>query len=151
MQFLFASNLASIADIYVNACFLTAHGTDNSWVGVTKFIRPSVDGFLVLKVTTQKISNNLKGQSWMIVAVLTLSRILLPGIWMTNQNVNGKEGNILVTGYVVSDLQGKVCHHRLIPKNERRFLKNVSKMLLHQSGTLLKVMIIGCGWVIWKE
>ncbi|KAI3837098.1 hypothetical protein MKX03_031044 [Papaver bracteatum] len=45
----FARKLASVADLYVNDCFLTAHRTDASSVGVTKFLRPSVAGFLVQK------------------------------------------------------------------------------------------------------
>ncbi|KAI3920849.1 hypothetical protein MKW92_007639 [Papaver armeniacum] len=45
----FAKKLASVADLYVNDCFLTAHRTDASSVAVTKFLRPSVAGFLVQK------------------------------------------------------------------------------------------------------
>ncbi|KAI3914483.1 hypothetical protein MKW92_052908 [Papaver armeniacum] len=45
----FARKLASVADLYVNDCFLTAQRTDASSVGVTKFLRPSVAGFLVHK------------------------------------------------------------------------------------------------------
>ncbi|KAI3862505.1 hypothetical protein MKW92_017720 [Papaver armeniacum] len=45
----FARILASYADLYVNDCFLTAHRTDASSVGVTKFLRPSVAGFFVQK------------------------------------------------------------------------------------------------------
>ncbi|KAI3861689.1 hypothetical protein MKX03_030794 [Papaver bracteatum] len=46
----FARKLASVADLYVNDCFLTAQRTDASSVGVTKFLRPSVAGFLVHKI-----------------------------------------------------------------------------------------------------
>lgn len=46
----FGSNLASIAHIYVNACFLTAHRIDASSVGVAKFLRLSVAGFLIHKL-----------------------------------------------------------------------------------------------------
>ncbi|KAI3951457.1 hypothetical protein MKW92_006503 [Papaver armeniacum] len=45
----FARKLASIADLYVNDCFLTAQRTDASSVGVTKFLSPSVAGLLVHK------------------------------------------------------------------------------------------------------
>ncbi|KAI3914482.1 hypothetical protein MKW92_052907 [Papaver armeniacum] len=55
----FAMKLASIADLYVNDCFLTAHRTDASSVGVTKFLRPSVAGFLV-----QKELDYLVGAMW---------------------------------------------------------------------------------------
>ncbi|KAI3951456.1 hypothetical protein MKW92_006502 [Papaver armeniacum] len=45
----FARKIASVADLYVNDCFLTAHRTDASSVGVSNFLRPSVAGFLVQK------------------------------------------------------------------------------------------------------
>ncbi|KAI3916818.1 hypothetical protein MKW92_049823 [Papaver armeniacum] len=45
----FARKLASLADLYVNDCFITAWRTDASSVGVTKFLRPSVAGFLMHK------------------------------------------------------------------------------------------------------
>jgi phosphoglycerate kinase len=41
--------LASNADIYVNDAFGTAHRAHASTEGVTKFLRPSVSGFLLQK------------------------------------------------------------------------------------------------------
>ncbi|RZC93302.1 hypothetical protein C5167_030423 [Papaver somniferum] len=52
--------LASYADLYVNDCFLTAHRTDASSVGVTKFLRPSVAGFLMQKELDYLIGAVLK-------------------------------------------------------------------------------------------
>ncbi|KAI3703152.1 hypothetical protein L6452_28908 [Arctium lappa] len=45
----FAEKLASIADLYVNDAFGTAHRAHASTEGVTKFLRPSVAGFLLQK------------------------------------------------------------------------------------------------------
>uniref|UniRef100_A0A7N0TIJ7 Phosphoglycerate kinase n=1 Tax=Kalanchoe fedtschenkoi TaxID=63787 RepID=A0A7N0TIJ7_KALFE len=45
----FAKKLASLADIYVNDAFGTAHRAHASTEGVTKFLKPSVTGFLLQK------------------------------------------------------------------------------------------------------
>ena len=45
----FAKNLASIADMYVNDAFGAAHRAHASTEGVTKFLNPSVAGFLLEK------------------------------------------------------------------------------------------------------
>lgn len=46
----FAKKLASLADLYVNDAFGTAHRAHASTEGVTKFLKPSVAGFLLQKV-----------------------------------------------------------------------------------------------------
>ncbi|KAK9267746.1 hypothetical protein L1049_010179 [Liquidambar formosana] len=45
----FAKKLASLADLYVNDAFGTAHRAHASTEGVTKFLKPSVSGFLMQK------------------------------------------------------------------------------------------------------
>jgi len=45
----FAQQLASIADLYVNDAFGTAHRAHASTEGVTKYLSPSVGGFLIEK------------------------------------------------------------------------------------------------------
>ena len=45
-----AKKLAALADLYVNDAFGTAHRAHASTEGVTKFLRPSVAGFLLQKV-----------------------------------------------------------------------------------------------------
>ncbi|CAL5060054.1 unnamed protein product [Urochloa decumbens] len=45
----FAKKLASVADLYVNDAFGTAHRAHASTEGVTKFLKPSVAGFLMQK------------------------------------------------------------------------------------------------------
>ena len=44
--------LAANADIYVNDAFGTAHRAHASTEGVTKFLKPSVSGFLLAKELT---------------------------------------------------------------------------------------------------
>ncbi|VAI80185.1 unnamed protein product [Triticum turgidum subsp. durum] len=45
----FAKKLASVADLYVNDAFGTAHRAHASTEGVTKYLRPAVAGFLMQK------------------------------------------------------------------------------------------------------
>ncbi|XWS10379.1 hypothetical protein CRYUN_Cryun39dG0072400 [Craigia yunnanensis] len=49
----FAKKLASLADVYVNDAFGTAHRAHASTEGVAKFLKPSVAGFLMQKVSTK--------------------------------------------------------------------------------------------------
>lgn len=51
----FAKKLASLADLYVNDAFGTAHRAHASTEGVTKFLRPSVAGFLLQKVRNSPV------------------------------------------------------------------------------------------------
>lgn len=46
----FAKKLASLADLYVNDAFGTAHRAHASTEGVAKHLKPSVAGFLMQKV-----------------------------------------------------------------------------------------------------
>ena len=46
----FAKKLGSIADLYVNDAFGTAHRAHASTEGVTKYLKPAVAGFLMQKV-----------------------------------------------------------------------------------------------------
>jgi phosphoglycerate kinase len=46
----FAEKLAALADVYVNDAFGAAHRAHASTEGVTKFLRPSVAGYLMVKV-----------------------------------------------------------------------------------------------------
>lgn len=46
----FAKKLASLADLYVNDAFGTAHRAHASTEGVAKFLKPAVAGYLMQKV-----------------------------------------------------------------------------------------------------
>ena len=75
----FAKKLASVADLYVNDAFGTAHRAHASTEGVTKFLKPAVAGFLMQKVLLKEISVVL------IICLNTFSRniqvlLLLVGI-----------------------------------------------------------------------
>ena len=49
----FAKKLASVADLYVNDAFGTAHRAHASTEGVTKYLKPAVAGFLMQKVFSE--------------------------------------------------------------------------------------------------
>ena len=51
----FAKKLASVADLYVNDAFGTAHRAHASTEGVTKYLKPAVAGFLMQKVFKVKL------------------------------------------------------------------------------------------------
>ncbi|KAF2309340.1 hypothetical protein GH714_001673 [Hevea brasiliensis] len=49
----FSKKLAALADVYVNDAFGTAHRAHASTEGVAKYLKPSVAGFLMQKVSTK--------------------------------------------------------------------------------------------------
>lgn len=51
----FSKKLASLADLYVNDAFGSAHRAHASTEGVAKFLKPSVAGFLMQKVLSYDI------------------------------------------------------------------------------------------------
>ena len=53
----FAKKLASLADVYVNDAFGTAHRAHASTEGVAKYLKPSVAGFLMQKVCRLYLTN----------------------------------------------------------------------------------------------
>jgi len=55
----FAKKVASLADLYVNDAFGTAHRAHASTEGVTKFLKPSVAGFLLQKVCLFCVNNSI--------------------------------------------------------------------------------------------
>jgi len=65
----FSKDLASIADIYVNDAFGTAHRAHCSTVGVTKFVETSVVGFLMEK-ELQFLGNAVENPVRPFVAIL---------------------------------------------------------------------------------
>jgi phosphoglycerate kinase len=72
----FAKKLASVADLYVNDAFGTAHRAHASTEGVTKFLRPSVAGFLMQKVQLNVhiflVSLNTSAHSQFVLLLLVL-------------------------------------------------------------------------------
>ncbi|MCL7043303.1 hypothetical protein MKW94_009316, partial [Papaver nudicaule] len=77
-----------------------------------------------------------------------------------NPNVNllDRDGNIVATGYVVTGLDGEVCHHRLVQKNERKVfiecVNNESAPIWDppQGDDYFKLSAyVGGGWVVWNK
>ena len=59
----FAKKLASLAEIYVNDAFGTAHRAHASTEGVAKYLKPAVAGFLMQKVCWWCLFSSLKCSS----------------------------------------------------------------------------------------
>src|SRR4026207_295942 len=70
----FAQKLASLADLYVNDAFGTAHRAHASTEGVTKFLRPAVAGFLMQK-ELEWLGGALESPARPFVAVLGGAKI----------------------------------------------------------------------------
>jgi phosphoglycerate kinase len=67
-----AKKLASVADLYVNDAFGTAHRAHASTEGVTKYLSPCVAGFLL-----QKVRNPPLDCLWILSALSHLSPWIL--------------------------------------------------------------------------
>jgi len=65
----FAKQLASLADVYVNDAFGTAHRAHASTQGITRFLQPAVAGFL-LKKEIDYLENALENPKRPFVAIL---------------------------------------------------------------------------------
>jgi phosphoglycerate kinase len=70
----FARKLASVADMYVNDAFGTAHRAHASTEGVTKYLRPSVAGFLLDK-ELQYLSGAIDAPKRPLVAIVGGSKV----------------------------------------------------------------------------
>lgn len=91
----FAAKLAKLGDLYVNDAFGSAHRAHASTEGVTKYIKPSVAGYLMqkeLKYLGQALANPVRP----FVAVLGGSKI--SGKIDVIENLLGKVDTILVGG-----------------------------------------------------
>jgi phosphoglycerate kinase len=70
----FAKKLASIADLYVNDAFGTAHRAHASTEGVTKYLSPSVAGFLIEK-ELQYLQNAIENPQRPLAAIVGGSKV----------------------------------------------------------------------------
>ncbi len=71
------AQLASNADLYVNDAFGTAHRAHASTEGVTKFLKPSVAGFLLQKELVSAPVRSLHQGISQAAAVATWLRLVL--------------------------------------------------------------------------
>ena len=70
----FAKQLASVADLYVNDAFGTAHRAHASTEGVTHYLRPSVAGFLIEK-ELQYLQNAIENPQRPLAAIIGGSKV----------------------------------------------------------------------------
>ncbi|HEY9880941.1 MAG TPA: phosphoglycerate kinase [Leptolyngbyaceae cyanobacterium] len=70
----FAQKLASVADLYVNDAFGTAHRAHASTEGVTKYLRPSVAGYLIEK-ELQYLQNAIENPQRPLAAIVGGSKV----------------------------------------------------------------------------
>ncbi|ASC69672.1 Phosphoglycerate kinase [Halomicronema hongdechloris C2206] len=70
----FAQKLASLADVYVNDAFGTAHRAHASTEGVTKYLSPSVAGFLIEK-ELQYLQNAIENPQRPLAAIIGGSKV----------------------------------------------------------------------------
>ena len=70
----FAKKLASVADLYVNDAFGTAHRAHASTEGVTKYLSPSVAGFLIDK-ELQYLQNAIENPQRPLAAIVGGSKV----------------------------------------------------------------------------
>lgn len=70
----FAQKLASIADLYVNDAFGTAHRAHASTEGVTKYLSPSVAGFLIQK-ELEYLQNAIENPQRPLAAIIGGSKV----------------------------------------------------------------------------
>ncbi|NEQ27012.1 MAG: phosphoglycerate kinase, partial [Microcoleus sp. SIO2G3] len=70
----FAKELASIADLYVNDAFGTAHRAHASTEGVTHYLKPSVAGFLIEK-ELQYLQNAIENPQRPLAAIVGGSKV----------------------------------------------------------------------------
>lgn len=103
----FAKQLASLADVYVNDAFGTAHRAHASTAGITEFLADSVSGFLIekeLKYLGQAINNPERPLAVILGGAKVSDKILLI------ENLLEKADNILIGGgmaYTFLKSQGK--------------------------------------------
>ncbi|MFB2835775.1 phosphoglycerate kinase [Floridanema evergladense] len=70
----FAKELASVADLYVNDAFGTAHRAHASTEGVTKFLKPSVAGYLIEK-ELEYLQNAIENPQRPLAAIIGGSKV----------------------------------------------------------------------------
>lgn len=70
----FAQKLAALADMYVNDAFGTAHRAHASTEGVTKYLRPSVAGYLIEK-ELQYLQNAIENPQRPLAAIIGGSKV----------------------------------------------------------------------------
>ncbi|KAM3228041.1 hypothetical protein ACQJBY_054215 [Aegilops geniculata] len=100
----FAKKLASVADLYVNDAFGTAHRAHASTEGVTKFLRPSVAGFLMQKAQGLAVGKSLVEEDKLELATSLIETAKSKGVKL-----------LLPTDVVVADKFAADAESKIVP------------------------------------
>jgi phosphoglycerate kinase len=114
----FAKELASFGDVYVNDAFGTAHRAHASTVGVTKFLKPSVAGYL-MKKELEYLSKAVKDPKRPYVAILGGAKI--SGKIDVIQNLARKVDTFIIGGgmaFTFFQAQGLEIGDSLVEQNK---------------------------------
>lgn len=128
----FAKQLASLADVYVNDAFGTAHRAHASTAGITEFITDAVSGFLIekeLKYLGQAVNNPERPLAVILGGAKVSDKILLI------ENLLNKADIIIIGGgmaYTFLKMQGKeigqsLCEDDRIPMAKELMAKAKEK------------------------
>ncbi|VAI44809.1 unnamed protein product [Triticum turgidum subsp. durum] len=100
----FAKKLASVADLYVNDAFGTAHRAHASTEGVTKFLRPSVAGFTFYKAQGLPVGKSLVEEDKLELATSLIETAKSKGVKL-----------LLPTDVVVADKFAADAESKIVP------------------------------------
>ncbi|VAI56430.1 unnamed protein product [Triticum turgidum subsp. durum] len=100
----FAKKLASVADLYVNDAFGTAHRAHASTEGVTKFLRPSVAGFTFYKAQGLAVGKSLVEEDKLELATSLIETAKSKGVKL-----------LLPTDVVVADKFAADAESKIVP------------------------------------
>lgn len=122
----FAKKLASLADIYVNDAFGTAHRAHSSTAGIAQFL-PSVAGFLIEKEITV-MSKALENPQRPFIAILGGAKVS-DKIGVINNLIEKVDGLIIGGGmsYTFLKAQGHSIGNSLIEEDKIEYAKEMLK------------------------
>ncbi|KAB1222083.1 Phosphoglycerate kinase, cytosolic, partial [Morella rubra] len=100
----FAKKLASLADLYVNDAFGTAHRAHASTEGVAKYLKPSVAGFLMQKAQGLCVGSSLVEEDKLDLATSLLEKAKSKGVSL-----------LLPTDVVIADKFAADANSKIVP------------------------------------
>lgn len=121
----FARELASLGDVYVNDAFGTAHRAHASTVGVTRFLKPAVAGYL-MKKEIEFLSRAVTNPVRPYVAILGGAKI--SGKIDVIRNLMGKVDTLIVGGgmaYTFFKAQGLEIGNSLLEEDKVELAKQI--------------------------
>ena len=123
----FASELASLGDIFINEAFGTAHRSHASTVGVTKFIKISAAGYL-MKREVEYLERAVENPVRPLVAILGGAKV--SGKIGVIENLGRKVDKVIIGGgmaFTFLKAMGLEIGHSLVEREMLEFAKGVQK------------------------